>query len=434
MSFFEDVESAVKGFESGGVRARDFRLAMAETVQSALGIGSNRRGSPYEPLTVSDASGGSMLVRWSDGLVSRGSLTRAPMSALQDVLQSAFEGRYEDPDVVTFPEAADLPEVELFSEETARIAKGELPQALPEMLSVLEGVREQCGARLLDASARAVRIHRKVITSGGFRGEGDSTSLGFYLGLDSLAFDGFDSRTPLSAEEVGRRAAWTAADFTALEKEAEAPPRGKTTVVLHPRTAESFLRTFLFGSLSGSAVANGRSRFSLGDFQTAKAAFREDFSVKTRPFVPMGVGSFLFTDEGLVAREVDLIRDGALVTPLLGLKYAHRLGMAPTPTPGSIDGYEFSLATRMTREEALSGPGRRVLVHSVMGMHTQDAVRGEYSLLAPQGVLYEDGDCRGRITATLNGSFFEDLRSPDLCLVDFEGFSCPGLMFDVGLS
>jgi len=434
MSFFDAVEQAVRGFECEGTRAQDFRLAMAETVQSALGIGSNRRGSPYEPLTVSDAAGGSMLVRWSDGLVSRGALTRAPAAALAEVLRSAFEGRYEDADVVDFPEEAAVPGIELYSEETARIAGGENADALPQVLEILEGIRARSGAKLLDASAQAVRIRRRVVTSRGFRAEGESTRTVFWLGLDSLAFDGFESRTPFAAEEVGRRAAWTAADYAALKPEAGNAPKGPTTVVLHPRTAESFLRTFLFGSLSGSAVANGRSRFSREDFESGRIAFREDFSLVTRPLIPMGVGSFSFTDEGVLAREVELIRDGVPITPLLGLKYARRLGMDPTPAPGSIDGYEFTLDTRVSREEALFGPGRCILVHSVMGLHTQDPVRGEYSVLAPQGVLYEDGTCQGRVTATLNGSFFEDLRSAELSLVDFEGYACPGLKLLVELS
>ena len=61
-------------------------------------------------------------------------------------------------------------------------------------------------------------------------------------------------------------------------------------------------------------------------------------------------------------------------------------------------------------------------------------MRGEYSLLAPQGVLYEDGAAKGRVTTTLNGSFFSDLKSADLALVDFDGFTCPGLMLKIELS
>ncbi len=434
MSFFDAVEAAVTGFLCEGIRAADYRVAMAETVQSALGVGSNRRGSPYEPLTVSEVSGGSMLIRWSDGMVSRGSLTRAPQAALEDVLQSAFEGRYDDPDVVDFPGRSDIPDIDLHSAGTEAIATGSDARALPEILEILEGVREGCGAKLLDASARAVAVRRRVITSGGFRGDSDSTTMAFWIGLDSLACDGFESRVPFAVGDVRRRAERTADDFTALSRELGEGPRGRTRVVLHPRTAESFLRTFLFGALSGAAVANGRSRFTLDDFHSGRIAFRDDFSLRTRPFTPLGVGSFRFTDEGLVAREVELIRDGKLMTPLLGLKYARRLEMDATPVPGSIGGYAFGLGRRMSREEALSGSERCVLVHSVLGMHTQDAVRGEYSVLAPQGVLYEDGSAKGRVTSTLNGAFFSDLLSTDLAMVDFDGFACPGLMMEVELS
>ena len=53
-------------------------------------------------------------------------------------------------------------------------------------------------------------------------------------------------------------------------------------------------------------------------------------------------------------------------------------------------------------------------------------------MLAPQGVLYRDGRPCGRVSATLNGSFFEDLASAELKLVRFPGFAGPeGLLVGV---
>ena len=65
-----------------------------------------------------------------------------------------------------------------------------------------------------------------------------------------------------------------------------------------------------------------------------------------------------------------------------------------------MDGYEFAADGTLSVEEALCGGGSPVLVHSVLGMHTQDPVRGEYSVLAPQAVVYRDGRPRGRIAST----------------------------------
>ena len=146
------------------------------------------------------------------------------------------------------------------------------------------------------------------------------------------------------------------------------------------------------------------------------------------------MGSYRFTDEGVVARDVTFVEEGRLVTPSLGWKYARRLDMRPAPLPGAFEGFDFSLGTVLTREEALRTAPRVVVVHSTMGLHTQDAVRAEYSVLAPQGVLHEDGVSRGRVGCTLNGSFFADLASPDLAFVRFEGFKSPGLLLQVELS
>ena len=108
--------------------------------------------------------------------------------------------------------------------------------------------------------------------------------------------------------------------------------------------------------------------------------------------------------------------------------------LRPAPAPGAIDGYRLSLSGAQSIEETVAAHGKLVLVHSVMGLHTQDAVRAEYSLLAPQCALHVDGADRGRLSVTLNGSFFDDLSGEELAFVPFPGFSCPGLLLACDLS
>ncbi|MCU0727165.1 MAG: metallopeptidase TldD-related protein [Planctomycetes bacterium] len=433
MSFFEEVEREVRDFRQGGVATSGFRLSLAESVVSELGVERNRIGSAYAPLSVKELAGGSFTIGWSDGRMSSGSLSRGPKDALRDVLLSAFEGRYDDPEDAIFPAPAAVPEVVLFSPEAAAAARGQAPDILPGILSALAGVRERCAARIMDASAQAAVVRRRVVTSGGFRAESESTAVSFGFALDSLVGDGFSRRGLFAPGDVEKLASLTAADFEALRHTAAGAPRGRTPVVLHPRVAEQFLRTFLLANLSGGAVANGRSRFVAADFRDRRRCFREDFSLRTSPLSPLSPGSFRFTEEGVPAREVLLVEKGCVLTPLLGLKHGRKLGMEPVPSPSAIEGFVFGLASRAGREESLSG-SRTLLVHSVLGMHTQDHVRGEYSLLCPQGVLYEEGRPLGRVTGTLNGSFFEDLRSEALCAVEFPGFACPGLALTAELS
>jgi PmbA protein len=415
VSFFDVVEQEVREFRRNDIRPTGWRIALAETIRSELGVESNRAGSPYRPLAVTQLAGGRFVVQWSDGLLSRGSLSRAPREDVRDMIASAFEGRYEDPDAAIFSPEAAVPQVDIFSEESAAAADGRDADLLPGVLSILEQTREKHGARVLDGGARASRVP-------------------YSIALDSLVWDGHQSRSPIGPDEVVEQAGRTAADFVTLKAPADSTPRGPHDVVLHPRVAESFLDTFLFPNLSGTAVANGRSRFEADEFRNGAQAFREDFAIDVRPHEAMGAASFRFTDEGVPSRAFSLVRDGRLTTPSLSLKYAKRLGFAPAPLPGSMEGLTFRLEGDLTRDEALLSGPPRVLVHSVLGLHTQDTVRGEYSVLAPQSVLYRDGGPRGRVSATLNGSFFEDLRGEELRLVRFPGFSVPGILVRAELS
>jgi PmbA protein len=434
VSFFDLVEEEVRSFRAGDVRAADYQIALGVSTRAELGIESNRAGSPYRPLSVTDLAGGRFVIQWSDGLVSRGSLSRAGREGVREVLAAAFEGRYDDPDAAVFAGPAEVREIPLHAESTAAVADGRAPEALPGLLAVLEAQREKHGAQVLDGSARASLVTRRVVTSSGFRAEVESTLFGWSFALDSLVWDGHESREVPSDAAVAERAERTAADHRALSQVADESPRGAAEIVLHPRVAEMFLDTFLFPNLSGGAVANGRSRFSAGDFREGKRVFREDFGVSILPHEPMSVGSFRFTDEGVPSRAFDLVDGGCLTTPTLNLKYGKRLDLPPAPVPDAVEGVNFSLADERAIDEVVSQGPPRIVVHSVLGLHTQDAVRGEYSVLAPQGVLYRDGKVRGRVSATLNGSFFEDLAGPDLALVRFPGFACPGILTKTTLS
>lgn len=434
MSFFESTEELIASFRVGDARVRGYRLALSEVTQSELGIESNRVGSPYAPLEVASLTGGSFVLEWSDGNVSKGAVSRAPVEALREVLTSAYEGRYEDPDDAVFPREEQPPEIDLYSPEAAEAATGHRPEALPELLGTLRAVADELGVRVLDASARAACSRRLVASSGGFRSDGESTYTSFSVAFDSLVWDAHSSRGCFSLDEVRSLAQWTGEDYQGLRSGSEEAPRGRCRVLLHPRVSEQFLGTYLFSNLSGAAVANGRSCFSIEDFKRAERRFREDFSLKSNPLRPMGTGSFRCTDEGVVAREVEFVREGRLVTPVLGLKYAQRLGLPPAPLAAGFDGYAVGLETSRSRESVMEAGGEVVVVHSVLGLHTQDTVRGEYSVLAPQGILYRDGRAMGRVSATLNGSFFDNLRSEDLETVQFDGFRCPGLLLTTELS
>ena len=77
----------------------------------------------------------------------------------------------------------------------------------------------------------------------------------------------------------------------------------------------------------------------------------------------------------------------------------------------------------------LAATARGVLILSVLGLHTQDSTRGDFSISAPQTLAIQGGALGGAVKAVLTGNFFEALRDPSLGLVTFPGFRMPGLLF-----
>lgn len=432
--FFDMVEREVRDFRREGLSVADYRISAVETASSRLGVENNRAGSPYAPLSSSLLMGGEFLIRWTDGQISRGALSRAPATELRLILESAFAGRYEDEEAANFPVPTEVPDVPLASSGVERVARGESPEVLPSILGLFEEARQRHGAKLLSGSVSATWARRRLVSSAGFRAEDFATVFGWGAGFDSLLWGGDALRVLPEMDEVRERLDEMGRDFQGLRDEADETPTGETVVILHPQVAESFLQTFVFSNLAGGAVAGGRSRFGKEDFVERRRVFREDLRISARPLVPLSIGSFRFTGEGLPARDFDLVRDGRLITPSLSLRHARRLKMEPAPAPSAIEGFEIALADRTDREAALAGDDTIVLVHSVLGMHTQDSARGEYSLLASQACLYRDGLPRGRVAVTLNGSFFDDLRSSELSFVRFPGHLCPGIRLTCQLS
>jgi PmbA protein len=192
---------------------------------------------------------------------------------------------------------------------------------------------------------------------------------------------------------------------------------------------EAFLDHFLFANLGGPGVYHGQSRWKPEDFRSATRVFREDLTIRVAPDVPYHYGAYNWTSEGVPSRPTVYVDGGRLRTPSLNLKYAKRLAMEPTTPPRTGDSLRLDLSRARTWDECLAGAGEGVLITSVLGMHTQDPVRGDYSLAVPTAVRFEEGRLRGKCRAVLNDNFFGNLSAPDLAAVAFPHHDLPGLAF-----
>jgi PmbA protein len=200
-------------------------------------------------------------------------------------------------------------------------------------------------------------------------------------------------------------------------------------VLLHPSVVEEYVLGTLLDNLAGATVAHGEGHFRREQFGSPDPVLREDLDLRCEPLVPFGAGSYRFTTEGVPAAACDYLARGRLVQPLVDLKYARRLGLAPTPLPLTMESVVLAGPPRLSLETALEQAAGGALVLSVLGVHTQDSASGDFSLSAPQALAIGAAGLGGRLRATISGNLFATLQSPELRLVAFEGEHTPGLLF-----
>jgi PmbA protein len=240
--------------------------------------------------------------------------------------------------------------------------------------------------------------------------------------------DGFGARRFDTRQEFDARLERLAVLASALDREA-APVGGPCdTVLLHPRVVEAYVLDTLFTNLDGSAVAHGQSRFDRRLFGDSSAVLREDIELSVDPLQPLHLGAYAFSAEGVPAERTTFVERGRLVRPVLDLKYAKRLGLEPTAQPGAMDVVTFRGGAVVDLDRALGRAAGGVLVLSVLGTHTQDAVSGDFSLAAPQALRIGESGLEGRVRGTISGNLFDVLRQDDLTFVAFDGETTPGLL------
>jgi PmbA protein len=129
------------------------------------------------------------------------------------------------------------------------------------------------------------------------------------------------------------------------------------------------------------------------------------------PLRPLSAGSYVVSGEGVPAAECTLITGGRLVTPLLDLKHARKADRAPTPWPRGASSWVLPAPAR-DLEDLVASVERGLLVFQLLGLHTQDATSGRFSLTVSQGLVIDRGRLLGRAKAIIAGNFLELLQRP----------------------
>jgi PmbA protein len=273
----------------------------------------------------------------------------------------------------------------------------------------------------------------RVVTSAGLDVAVAATSWAWSASFNGELGDGFRGRAEDPLHDFDARLRRLEDLVSRLGRPAARAPSGLRPVILHPHVVESFVLSLLLGNLDGASVAHGESHFRASQFGSENPVLREDLTLRVDPLEPLKAGSYRFTTEGVPAMACAFVEKGKLVTPVLDLKYARRLGLRPTASPREYDTLHLEGPDPLPLEDALLEADGGALVLHVLGVHAQDATSGDFSLSAPQALAIEKGRLGGRVRATLSGNLFVALRSEALRLVRFEGYPTPGLVMECRL-
>lgn len=421
MSYVDDLQAA---FDSHADIA-NYRINLAERRSLGVGIRDNDVGSVYSPFSFSQSTGGGFLVQWQDGHLSRGNLDGNSLAILNHVLDNARQAAYDDPDAAQFLGPQQVHEVPLFADDVPQLFE-ERSSYLLDVVGELQALAQRYAAKTLNGGVGASVGTSWLRTSNGLDLSTTSTSFSYSASFDGLIGEGKSQRMIAPQADITEQITYAGDYLQHLRTPVDGGASGTRMVVLHPDVAYSLFSYYVWGNLSGSAIYHGQSPFRIEEFRSRQQIFCDDLSVTVDPWLPLGPGSFMYTSEGLPSAPVTYLDHGRLTQPVLDLKYARRLELAPTTPPGSQQSVHIAAGEPLTWDVLRGDLDDAILVLSVLGLHTQDRTSGNYSLSTSQALRVRNGSVQGRVKATLNGNLFDQLRGNDIRLVHFKGQHSPG--------
>ncbi len=416
-----------------GVRVDGWRFELATGASFRAGVRGGELGGPYESPSFAVGIGGWLELRWSDGLVTSSSVDRSVADVLAERLGAWRTSAFPDPWIAPIPGPCEVPTVQAADPRLAEMLVGD-PVPLLSMIHRMRKQIEPAGLRHVDLSLSAGAGRRWIRSSAGLRVEFAETAFSANVSAEELHWESVGTRRLPDEGEVDALVDRVGDTASALRREEELPGR-ELPVLLAPPVLEAFLGKFVQSNLGGQGVVSGHSTFSLEDFRERRAVFRDDIDLVIDTTLPFELATSPCSSEGVPAGRVALVAGGRLATPALSLKSAGRAGLPPTPAPRGYPSLLLEPRTPMLEfESALAALDPGLIVSFVIGLHTQNARTGRYSVVAPQAQVARRGALGGRARARLTGSFLDDLRDTASRFVRFPHQRNPGLLMRCSVS
>lgn len=188
----------------------------------------------------------------------------------------------------------------------------------------------------------------------------------------------------------------------------------------------------LAGSFLAENVHKGKSLLA---GRVGERLFSDLISVRDNGLFPGGMGSAPCDDEGVPQQDAPLVTSGVLQGYLYDSYWGRRLGARSTgsavragiKTPARVGVHNLCVEPGTADPDALlAGVKKGVLITDVMGMHTANAISGDFSVGAA-GFYVENGEIRYPVKGlALAGNILELFGRVDLVGSDLRFFGSTG--------
>jgi len=198
---------------------------------------------------------------------------------------------------------------------------------------------------------------------------------------------------------------------------ASLPPSGEFDVIVDPELAGVFIHEALGHAAEGDAVKNGESIFE--DKLGEKIAV-EELTVVDDPTLEGKFGSYLYDDEGVKSKRVEIIKNGVLNEYLLDRETAAFFNLEPNGH-GRAQNYNYQPLVRMSNtyieprgwkfEEMLEEVKNGLYLIGDKGGQV-DIANGTFMFGAKEGYIIENGELTKPIRdVALSGKILEALKN-----------------------
>ncbi len=261
-----------------------------------------------------------------------------------------------------------------------------------EIVKKIEASAKKRSDKLISATAGYSDTFSEsvMVNSNGFIGEKESTS--FSCGAEATVRDGdkgrpedyYYSRSRFfkelpSPEFLGEKAV----DYAVRKIGQDKIDSGQFDMLIENRSVSRILYA-LYGPMSASAIQQRRSFL---DGKLNKKIGSEKLTLIDDPFIPKGLGSRLFDNEGITSKKRVIIDNGILKQYYIDSYYGKKLGM--TPNSGSSSNLVFKLGKKGL-DEMTKNIERGILVTNFIGGNSNPTT-GDFSY-GIMGLLIEKGN------------------------------------------